>query len=114
MEDPLLQKKIEEYRNYDEAEDIKNQIPKGQEILDKLKEGYKIKAQNEKEKLEEKNKKFEQKIQDCIKDAKKTYENVIKKLEEGNKLIWTWEMYNLNVPVEVKTIKSNEKLTSFA
>ncbi len=32
------------------------------------------------------------------------------KLEKGKKLIWRWEMYQLNVPLIVKDIVENEKI----
>lgn len=32
------------------------------------------------------------------------------KLEEGEEIIWTWEMYNLDVPVRVSEIIPNEKI----
>jgi uncharacterized protein YndB with AHSA1/START domain len=32
------------------------------------------------------------------------------KLEEGKQVQWTWEMYNLTVPVVVKKIKPNERI----
>jgi len=32
------------------------------------------------------------------------------KLEKGEKVNWTWEMYNLTVPVEVKKIDLNERI----
>lgn len=31
-------------------------------------------------------------------------------LEEGKDAIWSWEMYNLNIPVTVLTIDQNEKI----
>ncbi len=32
------------------------------------------------------------------------------KLEVGKEIDWTWEMYNLTVPVQVKEIKANETI----
>lgn len=32
------------------------------------------------------------------------------KLEEGKDIVWTWEMYNVNVPVKVLAIIPNEKI----
>ena len=32
------------------------------------------------------------------------------KLEQGKNITWTWEMYNISVPVYVKLVKPNEKI----